>query len=94
MFILTTEVLFRNLNALFGAGKYHEYGLPKRSREINHLAYADDTIIFTSTDRYYLEKVMKVLKEYQQLSRKLINGHKSSFYIYKKVVNKLQNEVK
>lgn len=38
--------------------------------------------------------VMTVLKEYQKISGQLINGDKSSFYMYKKVVSSLMNEVK
>lgn len=69
------------------------YGLPKWSRDLNHLAYVDDIIIFTSTDKPSLELIMKVLKYYQPFLGKKINTHKSSFYMYKKVAASLMGEV-
>lgn len=47
LFILSAGVLSRSLSALFEDSSYNGYGLPKWSRKLNHLAYADDTIIFT-----------------------------------------------
>jgi len=92
--LLSSEVLSRALNALFEDERYKQYGLPKWSRNINHLAYADDTILFTSTAKGSLDLVMTVLKDYQQASSQLINNQKSSFYMYRKVSNVLMDEVK
>lgn len=41
--------------------QYVDYGLTKWSANINHLAFADDTIIFTSSNGYSLEKIMSIL---------------------------------
>lgn len=60
-FITCAEVLSGALNALFKDSRYKGYGLPKWSKEINHLAYID-TIIFISTNKYSLEKMMLALK--------------------------------
>lgn len=38
--------------------------MPKWSENINHLAYADDTIIFSSADRLSLKIMMNILREY------------------------------
>lgn len=57
------------------------YGLPKWSLKINHLAYADDTILFSSGDRKSIIKMMNVLKDYE-VSGQRINKHKSSFYLH------------
>lgn len=46
MLFIMGEVLSRCLNNLFLDNNYAGYGLPKRNPEINHLAYADDTILF------------------------------------------------
>ncbi|KAH0683061.1 hypothetical protein KY289_020813 [Solanum tuberosum] len=44
------------------------YGMPKWSANLNHLAYADDTIIFSSTQNYSLGKIMTVLQDYEKQS--------------------------
>ncbi|XP_070028777.1 putative mitochondrial protein AtMg01250 [Nicotiana tabacum] len=61
LFILSTEVLFRYLNKLFEDRRFKSYGMPKCTDPLNHLAYADDTIIFASADPYSLEKIVDVL---------------------------------
>ncbi|XP_059277883.1 secreted RxLR effector protein 78-like [Lycium ferocissimum] len=47
LFILSAEVLSRALNSLFENNDFRSYGMPKWSASLNHLAYADDTIIFS-----------------------------------------------
>lgn len=51
LFILTSEVLSKARNHLFYNHEFKRYGLPKWSDQINHLAYVDDTIIFTNADK-------------------------------------------
>lgn len=46
LIILSTEVLTGALNHLFDDNQYVGYGMPKWSAKLNHLAYANDTIIF------------------------------------------------
>lgn len=40
----------RSLNGLFDDERYIGYGMPKLSPQTNHLAYADNTILFGSGD--------------------------------------------
>ncbi|XP_060182247.1 secreted RxLR effector protein 78-like [Lycium barbarum] len=54
LFILTAEVLSRNLNALHHIPQFKGYGMPKWSPRVNHLAYADGMIIFSSTEVFSL----------------------------------------
>lgn len=56
LFIIAAEVLARNLNHLFKDQQYKGFGLPKWSPEINHLSYADDTILFCSGQSYSMKK--------------------------------------
>lgn len=58
------------------------YGLPKWSAKLNHLAYADDTIIFASVNRYSLKRIMLILQEYEVQSDKKVNKEKSAFYLH------------
>ncbi|WMV09821.1 hypothetical protein MTR67_003206 [Solanum verrucosum] len=62
------EVLSRGLNKLHTDPQYKGYGLPKWSPEINHLSYADDTILFGSSDKGSIIKMMKVLTDYEKVS--------------------------
>lgn len=39
--------------------------MPKSSPELNHLAYADDTIIFISSNEYSINKIIQILNEYE-----------------------------
>lgn len=56
--------------------------MPKLSDNLNYLAYADDTIIFTSTHQESMEKLMNILYEYEEQSRQRINKEKSLFYLH------------
>lgn len=40
--------------------------MPKCSKNINHLAYANDTIIFAFVDRFPLLLIMKMLGNYER----------------------------
>ncbi|XP_075084929.1 uncharacterized protein LOC142168166 [Nicotiana tabacum] len=93
LFILSAEVLSRSLNKLFEDKKFRGFGIPKWTDPLNHLAYADDTIIFSSSDPYSLMKVVKVLKQYEHASGQLINKSKSSYYTHDKVVRNLVHSV-
>ncbi|XP_060216476.1 uncharacterized protein LOC132643959 [Lycium barbarum] len=68
-------------------------GMPKWSSALNHLAYADDTIIFSSAESNSLQVIMDTLQEYERISGQLINKRKSSFYMFNKVSNQLIQQV-
>ncbi|XP_075083500.1 uncharacterized protein LOC142167241 [Nicotiana tabacum] len=69
LFILDAEALSRGLNALHLNLYFCGFGLPKWSPKINHLAYTDDTIIFSSSDATSLQLIMEVLSAYEVASR-------------------------
>lgn len=60
IFILFAEVLSRSMNSLFKDKDFREYGMSKWSSPLNHLAYTDNTIIFSFTNLDSLKKVMMV----------------------------------
>lgn len=82
LFIIAVEVMSRSLNNLFQDEKFLGFGLPKWSPQINHLSYADDTILFGSGDKYSVKRMMGVLCQYEQVLGQLINKDKSCFYIH------------
>ncbi|XP_060194951.1 uncharacterized protein LOC132624144 [Lycium barbarum] len=85
LFILVAEALSRALNVLHDNPWFCGFGLPKWSPKISHLAYADDTIIFSSACEISLNSIMDVLKNYEAASGQLINKAKSSIYLHDRV---------
>lgn len=94
LFILAAEALSRSLNALNEREDFKWFGLPKWSTRINHLAYADDTILFTSADKKSMKLMIKVLKAYEDASGQLINLEKSAFYVHEKVAPEVISTIK
>nr|XP_016490602.1 PREDICTED: uncharacterized protein LOC107810356 [Nicotiana tabacum] len=78
-----------SLNKLFEDRSFVGFGMPKWFDPLNHLAYADDTIIFASAHPPSLRKIMAVLGNYDKISCQIINKDKSSYYMYSKVPNGL-----
>ncbi|XP_059295494.1 uncharacterized protein LOC132048826 [Lycium ferocissimum] len=93
LFILTAEVLSISLNTLFDNSMFRGYGMPKWSAKLNHLSYADDTIIFASAKKESLQMNMGVLHAYEKGSGQKINTDKSAFYIHAKVATELSQDV-
>ncbi|XP_015161833.1 uncharacterized protein [Solanum tuberosum] len=87
LFIIVAEVLSRTLNNLFYNPEFKGYGMPKWSDNLNHLAYADDTIIFAAAEKESLLLIMGLLKDYECQSGQKINMDKSLFYMYSKAAN-------
>ncbi|XP_019263600.1 PREDICTED: uncharacterized protein LOC109241326 [Nicotiana attenuata] len=82
LFILAAEALSRGLNALHLNLYFCGFGLPKWSPKINHLTYADDTIIFSSSDATSLRLVMEVIYLYETAFGQLVNKGKSAIYMH------------
>lgn len=55
--------------------------MKKMGPKVNHLSFAEDVIIFTSTCIYSLSLIMKTLHIYEKTSGQLINKEKSHFKI-------------
>lgn len=94
LFIIVAEVLARNLNSLNEDTDFKGYGLPNWSRKTNHLSYADDTILFCSSHRKSIEKMMEVLKRYEFVSSQMINLAKSYIYLHDNVPYAIYQNVK
>ncbi|XP_075108822.1 uncharacterized protein LOC142180675 [Nicotiana tabacum] len=82
LFILAAEALSRGLNSLHSNLYFGCFGMPKWSPKINHLAYADDTIIFSSSDATSLRLIMEILQVYENASGQWVNKGKSVVYIH------------
>ncbi|KAH0698741.1 hypothetical protein KY284_012956 [Solanum tuberosum] len=94
LLVLTAEVLSRAFNSLFLVPDFKGFGMPKWSDQINHLAYANDTIIFVSADKKSVEMVMTTLQKYELQSGQLVNKQKSEFFMHGNFKNALVDEVR
>ena len=48
LFILGVEMYSGNLNGIHNLQGYHGFFIERRAPQVNHLSFADDTILFTS----------------------------------------------
>uniref|UniRef100_A0A0V0IEX1 Putative ovule protein n=1 Tax=Solanum chacoense TaxID=4108 RepID=A0A0V0IEX1_SOLCH len=94
LFIIAAEVLTRALNGLYENAEFKGFGLPKWSPQINHLSYADDTIIFCSGHPKSMRMMMSVLRRYERVSGQMINIDKSICYLHEKVPITVCNQIK
>lgn len=69
------------LNGLHQFPDFHYFYMQQRGPQINHLSFADDTIIFTSGRTKSLQLIMKVLATYESMSGQQINKNKSHFIV-------------
>ncbi|XP_059295507.1 uncharacterized protein LOC132048838 [Lycium ferocissimum] len=83
--LLWGRVLTRNLNALHHISQFKGFGMPKWSPKINHLAKADDMIIFSLVDVLSMELIMAILRKYEKMSGQKINMAKSSLHMHQNV---------
>ncbi|WMV32822.1 hypothetical protein MTR67_026207 [Solanum verrucosum] len=68
LFILGADILSRMLNMLHHHQRYKNYQMEIREPQINHLSFADDIIIFSSTTRDTLLMILKTLSTYESVS--------------------------
>ncbi|XP_015064939.1 uncharacterized protein LOC107010215 [Solanum pennellii] len=81
LFILGAEVLSRQLNLLHHNQLYKGFHMERKGPQINHLSFADDIIIFSSTDNRSLHLIMKTIEEYENVSDQKVNQEKSFFMV-------------
>nr|XP_018624811.1 uncharacterized protein LOC108944351 [Nicotiana tomentosiformis] len=77
-----SKVLGRSLDALFDDPNFIGFGMPKWSKNINYLSYADDTIIFSSSHYGAIQLIMNVPEDYEADFGQKVNKEKSSFYMH------------
>jgi len=68
LFILAAEVMSRALNALIQRKEFKCYGMPRGSRKVNHLAFADDMIILCKAEVRTMQLITETLKKYEDIS--------------------------
>ncbi|XP_060190872.1 uncharacterized protein LOC132620196 [Lycium barbarum] len=93
LFILASECMSRALNYLHSKAKFRGFGMPKWSPYINHLAYADDTIIFSSAEEDSLKLIMDTLASYEAVSGQKVNKMKSAVFLHHNMTQEVEEKV-
>ncbi|KAL2248543.1 UNVERIFIED_CONTAM: putative ribonuclease H protein [Sesamum indicum] len=86
LFVIAAECLSRGLDWLFQQQPRMNF-FARSSKNISHLAFADDIIIFSKGTRKDLKTLMEFLRHYELISGQRINKEKSSFTVDKKTSN-------
>ncbi|XP_019161001.1 PREDICTED: uncharacterized protein LOC109157602 [Ipomoea nil] len=82
LFIIAAEIL-----SMYIARVHLDEGVPRFSQpagtpHIHHLAYADDVIIFSTGRQGTICKVIRALKDYEDISGQMVSFPKSAFYMH------------
>lgn len=79
LFIIAAEVLSRSLNMLHSYDNFIPFSMSLNGPLINHLAYADDIVIFSSGSHRSIKLIMHQIKKYEQSSGQMVNKEKCFF---------------
>lgn len=94
IFILCGEVLSGICKRGQEIGTLPGIRVSRNSPKLNHLLFADDTMIFTNTDSHSCSTLVEILKSYEQASGQMINPQKSSISFSSKTPADVRNRVK
>lgn len=83
-------MLSRSLNGFNNHQDYHGFVIERRAPQVNHLSFADDTILFTLGRVKSFKLIMPILRTYEDTSGLLINSDKCHFMVHQGVLT-LQN---
>ena len=81
LFVIAAEYLSKLLDRLIIGRKEMLFKSSRFCKEISHLAYADDILIFTQANVRPVRELKRCLADYEAASGQLINLAKSNFYI-------------
>ncbi|XP_004248595.1 uncharacterized protein [Solanum lycopersicum] len=73
---------------------YKGFHMERNGPKINHLSFADDIIIFASTDSNSLHLIMKTIELYEEVSDQQVNKHKSFFMVTSNTGHDIIEEIK
>lgn len=81
LFVLSAELLSNMLNNLYENRRFTGFCIPRQGPQVNHLAFADNMILFVSGKKKTMRLVMKTLTKYEKISGQQINKSKSCFMV-------------
>ncbi|XP_075084814.1 uncharacterized protein LOC142168056 [Nicotiana tabacum] len=76
LFIIGAKVLSRSLNELNDFISFTPFSMDHRVPIINHLAYADDIVIFCGPNNMTIKLIKKVIDKYKKASLQKVNNGK------------------
>nr|XP_009598929.1 uncharacterized protein LOC104094661 [Nicotiana tomentosiformis] len=79
LFILSAEILSQTMNNFHNRVGYKSFYMNINYPKVNHLSFADDTILFCNENKRSMRLILSTLTDYEKIFRKLINKNKSSF---------------
>ncbi|XP_060184146.1 uncharacterized protein LOC132613875 isoform X2 [Lycium barbarum] len=79
LFVLSAELLSKMLNALYIVPDFSSFSMHNPGPQVNHLSFADDTIIFSSGKKASLQIILNTVTTCDRVSGQLINKDKCSF---------------
>ena len=68
--------------------------MERNGPKINHLSFADDIIIFASTDSNFLHLIMKTIEAYEEVSDQQVNKEKSFFMVSSNTSHDIIEEIR
>ncbi|CAA7062301.1 unnamed protein product [Microthlaspi erraticum] len=94
IFILCSEVLSGLCNRAQVEGRLPGIRVSKRSPIVNHLLFADDTMIFCKADPKSCKELLSILRKYEEASGQKINRQKSAITFSSKTDQAVRQQVK
>ena len=94
IFILCGEVLSELCKKAQISGTLPGVGVARNSPKVNHLLFADDTMLFTKSNPQSCDALMEILSEYEEASGQKINALKSSITFSAKIPPEVRSRVK
>lgn len=82
------------LRCLYNLPNYKSFYAHNNCPRVNHLTFADDSIIFCNGSKNSIQLIIDTLSRYEKISGKLINKNKSSFSLKSKVSLSVINKTK
>lgn len=89
LFVLAQQILSVNLKRRTPQ-LIKPYHIGRQVKQVTHLFYADDVILFTNGARSSLHNLMSLIRDYEASSGQKINSHKSDFYLGRRATHRAQ----
>ncbi|XP_060202956.1 uncharacterized protein LOC132631398 [Lycium barbarum] len=92
LFIIASEVFSRTLNSLNAVDEFIPFSMNHKGPCINHLAYADDVIIFSSGNSKSIKLIMKIIRRLRGWQGKLLS-HGGRMILIKHVLQAIPTHI-
>ena len=94
LFLLCTEGLNGLIKKADLQGDIHGYSLCRRGPKLTHLLFADDSLIFCRATLEECNKVMDILRVYEEASGQKINRSKTSLFFSNSIPEDVKHGIK